>query len=134
MTNYENPTYWAVVDDKKKEFRRFYENKQRRKLREVLAEQINEDVDLDDLLNTNQFKTENPELTLAVPQNIPTQFMPQFEMGSVDGSAAGRGAERGAAREQIPSVQRKKKTVVNVDSRHRDTTIYPNANHFRPNQ
>jgi len=120
-----------LPDEKKKDFRQFHEQKQKDFFRKRLVENLDEDVEINDLLNTNAFKDANPELSLAPPQMTQKQFMPFDMMGIGNGGPDQIESEKNPFIEDLLArVKRERRTIINIDSKNRNAEVFPSANRF----
>lgn len=137
-----------VDQEQAKEFERYYEENQKNRTRERLVDQLERDAldpnfAPDDLLNT-QGIVQNTNLNIAslgISQSVPREFLP-FELqkslfGGISGGTIGESdglVNKGTEHKLgigTGGVKRERRTVVNIDSRDRDTEEYPDANQFQ---
>lgn len=138
------------LDDLDKEkvenFKDYIEKKKLKDKRKILTDQLEKEMDpnldQDDLLNTAGLianASRFSDLSLGIQHNIPEEMLPFYmkNAGSGSGTRIGNLMGSGQGFNQMTlgvsqgGVKRQRRTVINIDSRDRDTEEYPNANSFR---
>lgn len=131
-----------IDQDKLVQFQEYIEKKREKDHRKLLTDQLEKELDpnLDqnDLLNTSGFIDSNKDkfLSLGIQQTIPSGMLPLYLQNGSNGNKGSNGNYgNGGDKIKIGSgengVKRERRTVVNIDSRDRDTEEYPNANSFK---
>lgn len=122
-----NEEHRDISQEEKKKFEKYIAEKALAEKKRVLVKQLEEEIDpnLDqnDLLNTSGLVGGYTNMSLGIYGNVPNAMLP-FDMQQRGQDQMRLGVGRGG-------VKRIRTTVVNVDSRDRDTELYPDANSFK---
>ena len=142
-----------LSSDTVKKFRKYIEEKREREhkasIARELSERVNTKFELDDLMNTNAFAPNSSiggSSTAIMTQNVPQSMMPMGfgESEVMEGNASETISTQNRERRNFTSpydnveTQREIRTrervsLINVDSRTRDKTVFPDVNDFQIN-